>query len=61
MELFGGPVPMSEDGHLMKDLTFEGEYPIMESGTALGQRKVITALDLAMLEDIGYVVLWDEL
>jgi hypothetical protein len=61
MELYGGPVPMEADGHLQEDLTYDGQYPIMESGTALGQRKTITALDLAMLEDIGYVVLWDQL
>jgi hypothetical protein len=60
MELFGGPVPLSEDeAHFAADTSIGGRVPTMELGSRVGERKLPTALDLAVLEDIGYEIRWE--
>jgi len=60
MEVHGGPVPLAPDGtHFARDISSRGKVPSMELGTAPGQRKRPTALDLAVLEDLGYSIRWD--
>ena len=60
MEVHGGPVPLAPDEtHFARDISSRGKVPSMELGTAPGQRKRPTALDLAVLEDLGYSVRWE--
>lgn len=53
--LNGGPVPVSADlSHV--DAVLLQKADLMMAGTADGQRLLPTALDLAILEDLGYAV-----
>lgn len=61
VEIFGGPVPLSSDlSHFARDTMIDGQTPVMELGSRPGERKFPTALDLAVLEDIGYAIRWDQ-
>jgi len=60
MEVHGGPVPLAADGvHFERDTLSNGKLPSLELGTAPGQRKRPTELDLAVLEDLGYTIRWE--
>jgi hypothetical protein len=60
VEVHGGPVPLAPDGvHFESNTMSNGKVPSMEYGTAPGQRKRPTELDLAVLEDLGYTVRWE--
>jgi hypothetical protein len=60
IEVHGGPVPLAPDeSHFARDISSRGKVPSMELGTAPGQRKRPTALDLAVLEDLGYSIRWE--
>jgi hypothetical protein len=60
MEVHGGPVPLAPDeSHFARDISSRGKVPSMELGTAPGQRKRPTALDLAVLQDLGYSIRWE--
>jgi hypothetical protein len=51
----GGNVPLSPDGqHMALNLMFGGTEVLMDSASALGERRFPTLLDLAMMKDIGY-------
>jgi hypothetical protein len=53
--LYGGPVPVYEDNsHLDLGVTSDGAECLMGPSTTAGTRKLPTALDLAVLEDLGY-------
>lgn len=60
MKVYGGRVPLqdSRNGiptHIAKSVTIDGETPIMSGGGhGDGKRYHVTALDLAILKDIGY-------
>jgi len=59
VEVYGGPVPLEPDlNHILHDTEINGKIPVMERGSPLGQRKRPTELDLAVLEDIGYIIDW---
>lgn len=60
MEVYGGPVPLEPGGdHFAHDIMSNEKTPSLELGTQLGERKLPTALDLAVLEDLGYTIRWD--
>jgi hypothetical protein len=62
MAVYGGPVPLESDlNHILRDTEINGETPVMERGSPAGQRKRPTELDLAILEDIGYIIDWSVL
>lgn len=53
--LYGGPVPLTADGkHIASGILSDGKRPVMDASDASGARSVITPLDLAILQDIGY-------
>lgn len=59
MEIYGGPVPLEPDlNHILRNTEINGEIPVMERGSSAGRRKTPTELDLAILEDIGYIIDW---
>jgi hypothetical protein len=63
MELYGGPVPIGNPirAHFAEDVTYHGQMPLMVSGSNVprNRRLRITALDLAVLQDLGYRIRWD--
>ncbi len=63
MELYGGPVPIGNPirAHFAEDVTYHGQMPLMVSGSNVPRNKRlrITALDLAVLQDVGYKIRWD--
>ncbi len=55
--LYGGPVPLEAgSGHLLSDLMFAGGPVLMDPTMTLGLRIGPTALEFAILSDIGYDV-----
>jgi formylglycine-generating enzyme required for sulfatase activity len=53
--LYGGPIPMAENGsHWQQDVLFEGSPPAMTPTTSKNKRKSFSKLDFAALVDIGY-------
>ena len=53
--LYGGPIPMGEDGsHWQQDVLFEGSPPAMTTTIYDNERKSFSKLDFAALVDIGY-------
>ena len=55
--IYGAPVPLTSDGiHVLKTVIVDGRRVVMDEGDATGQRSLITRLDLAMLEDLGYSI-----
>jgi hypothetical protein len=55
--LYGGPVPLAPGGgHFQDDLLWDGDVVLMDPDSANGERTYPTALDLAVLEDIGYEI-----
>ena len=55
--LYGGPVPLTSDGkHIASGILSDGKRPVMDASDASGARSVITPLDLAILQDIGYEI-----
>jgi hypothetical protein len=60
MEVYGAAVPLAPDNvHILRNTMSGGRLPVMEYGSAPGQRKAPTELDLAILEDLGYQIRWD--
>lgn len=57
---YGGPVPLDDEGHLLKsiDSTFVGalQEPALTPSITAGQRKYFTDLDWALLSDVGWQV-----
>ncbi|MEZ5627068.1 MAG: PEP-CTERM sorting domain-containing protein [Rhodocyclaceae bacterium] len=60
MASYGGPVPLDDEGHLLKsiDATFMGalQEPALTPSITAGQRKYFTDLDWALLSDVGWQV-----
>ena len=57
VHLYGGPVPLSRDrAHLGEEVVWAGAPPVMLPGHQVGTRSRITALDLAVMRDLGYEV-----
>lgn len=57
MDLFGGPVPMVPgSGHVVEGTLIDGGRVLMDLSRERGTRDLPSALDLAMLADIGYEV-----
>jgi hypothetical protein len=56
--IYGAPVPLTSDRflHVLKTVIVDGRRVVMDQGDAAGQRSLITRLDLAMLEDLGYLI-----
>ncbi len=55
--LYGAPVPLTSDGaHVLKTVLVDGRRVVMDESDAMGQRSLITRLELAMLEDLGYQI-----
>jgi hypothetical protein len=55
--LYGAAVPLTADGaHVQKTVIVDGRRVVMDESDAEGQRSLITRLDLAMLEDVGYQI-----
>ncbi|MEM7082478.1 MAG: PEP-CTERM sorting domain-containing protein [Pseudomonadota bacterium] len=58
MALFGGPVPLENSAHWLEGLFSEvaGEFQetLMDPSTPAGERQLMTALDYAGLNDIGW-------
>jgi hypothetical protein len=55
MKVYGGKVPLAPDhGHLPLNLLFNGKEVLMDAASAKGERSFPSALDLALLQDIGY-------
>ena len=53
--LYGGPIPMAENGsHWQQDVLFEGSPPAMAYTSFKNKRKSFSKLDFAALVDIGY-------
>lgn len=53
--LNGGPLPLAPDlGHVPVRFLFEGQRVLMDAGDPPGTRQRPTALDRAVLEDLGY-------
>lgn len=53
---YGGPVPLDTDlMHIEPSVRVEGMRPLMDPSDAHGERSVITSLDFAFFEDLGYV------
>jgi hypothetical protein len=53
--VYGAQVPLSADGgHLQDGLLVDGKEPLMDPSTTDGTRKRPTALDVAILEDLGF-------
>jgi hypothetical protein len=61
MAVYGGPIPLDDMGtHFRADMvTCHGRTPAMIQSQGLGTPQEITALDLAVLEDVGYHIRWD--
>jgi hypothetical protein len=56
--VYGAPVPLTSDGflHVLKTVIVDGRRVVMDQSDAPGERSLITRLDLAMLEDLGYLI-----
>lgn len=56
----GQPVPMSHDGHIEDSFIGVGDRTesLMDPTLMMGSRKMPTNLDIALLEDIGYQVVY---
>jgi hypothetical protein len=55
--LYGGPIPLTSNGlHVQKTVIVDGRRIVMDESDADGARSLITRLDLAMLEDLGYQI-----
>jgi hypothetical protein len=54
---YGAPVPLASDGiHVLNTVTVDGRHPAMVRYDIAGTRSLITRLDLAMIEDLGYLI-----
>ena len=51
-----GPVPLQDSGHWQKDLQDNGSEVALDPDLADGQRKLLTSLDYAGLNDLGWQV-----
>ncbi len=59
LDLYGGPIPLASDGkHVDNAVLFDGRRIVMDVSDMNGQRSYITRLDLVMLQDLGYTILW---
>ena len=57
--IYGAPIPLTSNGsHVQKTVIVDGRRVVMDESDAPGQRSLITRLDLAMIEDLGYQILW---
>jgi len=55
--VYGAPVPLTTDGaHVLRTVSVDGRRVVMDQSDTTGQRSLITRLDLAMLEDLGYLI-----
>jgi hypothetical protein len=55
--VYGAPIPLASDGrHVSKTVIVDGRRVVMDESDAPGQRSLITRLDLAMIEDLGYQI-----
>jgi hypothetical protein len=53
--LYGSAVPLASDNnHISKAVRSNGRRVVMDESDAAGERSLITPLDLAVLEDLGY-------
>ncbi|MBW2528560.1 MAG: matrixin family metalloprotease [Deltaproteobacteria bacterium] len=52
---YGGVVPLSSDlMHIEASIRVDGRRPLMDPSDAAGERSIITDLDMAFMEDVGY-------
>jgi hypothetical protein len=57
MAVVGGPVALTADGlHIDKSVLVGGKRNLMDPSTPIGTRKYPSALDLAILADLGYTL-----
>ena len=54
--LYGGPVPLADDGHWQEGLTVNGQRVSLDPSVTPGTRVAFSALDYAALEDVGWSV-----
>jgi hypothetical protein len=54
--LYGGNVPLENIGHFADEVTSNGQQSVITPNVGKGIRKVITPLDIASLDDIGWTV-----
>lgn len=56
----GNPIPMTSDGHIADGFRSSGTAPeaLMDPSLITGTRKLPTRLDIALLADIGYTVVY---
>ncbi len=52
----GGNVPMADAGHFRGDLVSDGQQPLMSNTIVMGTRKLMTPLDFAAMDDMGWGV-----
>ena len=53
---YGGAVPLANANHLSGDITSRGQVPLISPEVPKGERKILTPLDLATLDDLGWDV-----
>jgi hypothetical protein len=55
--VYGAPVPLASDSiHVLNTVIVDGRQVVMARYDVAGTRSLITRLDLAMLEDLGYII-----
>ncbi len=54
--LYGGNVPLENSQHFADEVESNGQQSVITEDVAKGERKVLTPLDLAALDDIGWTV-----
>ena len=54
--LYGGDVPLEDNGHFHEDVQSNGQQSVVSARVERGTRKLVTPLDIAALDDIGWTV-----
>jgi hypothetical protein len=55
--IYGAPVPPTSDGsHVLRTVIVDGRRVVMDESDAPGERSLMPRLDLAMIDDLGYLL-----